>query len=80
LAAKKDERFADRVFVTRRGTPKLVKCAVLFVDLLGVREMNRSPHAQEHLIALERAVTGMYRDYLRAESPGPLRSFQTHSY
>lgn len=75
MAAKKDERFADRVFVTRRGTPKLVKCAVLFVDLLGVREMNRSANAREHLIALEHAVTGMYRDYLRAESPWPAAFF-----
>ncbi|HMJ35352.1 MAG TPA: hypothetical protein VK501_15685 [Baekduia sp.] len=75
MAPKRDERFVDRVFVTRRGTPKLVPCAVLFVDLLGVREMNRSPKARDHLIALERAVTGMYRDYLRPESPWPASFF-----
>jgi len=54
---------ADDLFVTRRGTPRLVRCAVLFIDLLGVRAMNRGPvsKVRRHLIDLDRAVTGRYR-------------------
>ncbi|WP_327469226.1 hypothetical protein [Baekduia sp.] len=61
---------ADDLFVTRRGTPRLVRCAVLFIDLLGVRAMNRGPVSQvrRHLIDLDRAVTGRYRNYFRPES------------
>ena len=42
-------------FLTRSGRPVLVRCAVLFVDLLGVREMNMSERVAEHLVALHRA-------------------------
>ncbi|HET6508500.1 MAG TPA: hypothetical protein VFG42_17035 [Baekduia sp.] len=46
---------------------------MLFVDLLGVRAMNRGPQraVRSNLIALERAVSGMYRDYLEPDSPWP---------
>jgi hypothetical protein len=74
LAAGGEERYVDRVFLTRRRrTPKLVHCAVLFVDLLGVRAMNRGTEREvrSNLIALEHAVSGMYRDYLEADSPWP---------
>lgn len=72
-----DRSFADRVFLTRRGTPRLVPCAVLFLDLLGVREMNRGPlrDVKRNLAALEQAVSTRYRDYLSAESPWPASFF-----
>jgi hypothetical protein len=74
LPARRDDRYVDRVFLTQRGrAPQLVRCAVLFVDLLGVRAMNRGPKraVRANLIALERAVSGMYRDYLEPDSPWP---------
>ena len=43
---------------------------MLFVDLLGVREMNRGRSAGKHLAAIERAVVrGAYRDFLAPDSP-----------
>ncbi len=50
-------------FMTRRGRPLLVRCAVLFVDLLGVREMNMSERVAGHLVALHNAVSVMHRDF-----------------
>jgi hypothetical protein len=50
-------------FLTRSGRPLLVRCAVLFVDLLGVREMNMSPRVAGHLVALHNAVSVMHRDF-----------------
>jgi hypothetical protein len=42
---------------------------VLFIDLLGVREMNRGRSAGRHLAAIERAVVrGAYRDFLTPDS------------
>jgi hypothetical protein len=64
-------RVADHVFLTKNGRPKLVRCAVLFVDLLGVREMNRSRRVASHLVGLERAVSRAYRDFLEPNSPWP---------
>jgi hypothetical protein len=78
LSAAGDDRFVDRVFLTRRGrTPKLVRCAVLFVDLLGVRAMNRGPdrEVRGNLIALERAVSGTYQDFLDPASTRPAALF-----
>ncbi len=37
MSAPGDSQFVDRVFLTKRRQPRLVRCAVLFVDLLGVR-------------------------------------------
>lgn len=43
---------------------------MLFIDLLGVREMNRGRSAGRHLVAIERAVVrGAYRDFLAPGSP-----------
>jgi hypothetical protein len=50
-------------FMTRNGRPLLVRCAVLFVDLLGVREMNLSERVTGHLVALHSAVSVMHRDF-----------------
>jgi hypothetical protein len=63
-----DGRVADRVFLTPRGRPRLVDGAVLFVDLLGIREMNRSRRAAGHLVALERAIRRTYRAFLAPSS------------
>jgi hypothetical protein len=64
-------------FISRAGRPRLARCAVLFVDLLGVRAMNRgSQHqVQRRLVELERAVSRMYRDYLKPESRWPAAFF-----
>lgn len=50
-------------FMTISGRPLLIRCAVLFVDLLGVREMNLSERVAGHLIALRNAVSVMHRDF-----------------
>jgi hypothetical protein len=50
--------------MTRSGRPLLVRCAVLFVDLLGVREMNMSQGAAGHLVALHSAVSLMHRTFV----------------
>ena len=50
-------------FLTRSGRPLFVRCAVLFIDLIGVREMNMSPYAAGNLIALHNAVSIMHRDF-----------------
>ncbi len=43
---------------------------MLFIDLLGVREMNRGRAAGKHLVAIERAVVrGTYRDFLTPDPP-----------
>jgi hypothetical protein len=55
-------------FLTRRGRPLLIRCAVLFVDLLGVREMNLSPRVAAHLVALHNAVSIMHRDFFGEQS------------
>lgn len=56
-------RSSANPFLTSTGRPLLVRCAVLFVDLLGVREMNMSQRAAGHLVALHDAVGVMHRDF-----------------
>jgi hypothetical protein len=56
-------RSSTNPFLTGSGRPLLVRCAVLFVDLLGVREMNMSQRAAGHLVALHNAVSIMHRDF-----------------
>ncbi len=62
-------------FLTRTGKPKLVDCAVLFFDLLGVSAMAASPQAGKHLQAIDRVVSGRYRDFLAPRSPWPAAFF-----
>jgi hypothetical protein len=71
------ERYVDRVFLTADGVPRLARCAVLFLDLLGVQAMNQgeADAVERNLVAVERAVTSMYRDYLREDSPWPASFF-----
>jgi hypothetical protein len=65
------------LFVTRMGTPRLVDCAVLFLDLLGVRAMTRGSQRQvaRRLRDLERAVSRQYRNYLQPDSRWPAAFF-----
>lgn len=62
-------------FLTVTGKPRLRRCAVLFLDLLGVREMSGSSEARKHLRAIEQAISGSYGDFLRADSPWPAAFF-----
>lgn len=55
--------------MTRSGRPLLVRCAVLFVDLLGVREMNMSQRVAGHLVTLHGVVRLMHRDFFGEASP-----------
>jgi hypothetical protein len=62
-------------FLTQDGSPQLARCAVLFVDLLGVRAMTGNTEAQAQLVRLERALRGTYRDFLEPNSPWPAAMF-----
>ena len=63
-------------FIDSRHKPRLARCAVLFLDLLGVSEMNRSRKAaKHHLVQLEQAVTATYHDYLSPWSHWPAAFF-----
>lgn len=62
-------------FLTRAGKPKLIDCAVLFLDLLGVSAMAGSSRAREHLRSIDRVVSRRYRDFLAADSPWPAAFF-----
>jgi hypothetical protein len=59
------------IFLNASGGPVLRRCAVLYLDLLGVRAMARSPKAQDHLTAIARAVTSSYRNFLDPASQWP---------
>jgi hypothetical protein len=61
-----DATAVNDVFITPGERPRLVFCAVLFLDLLGVSEMAGAsfPEASEHLERVERALRGAYRDVL----------------
>lgn len=59
------------IFLNAAGEPVLRRCAVLYLDLLGVRAMARAPEAQDHLAAIARAVTSSYRNFLHPASQWP---------
>ncbi len=70
------KRYADLVFLDEARTPRLARCALLFLDLLGVTEMARSPHAQQNLVDLEQAIRGLQlRDFLDPDSAWPAAIF-----
>lgn len=62
-------------FAGADGSPRLTRCAVLFVDLLGVHAMAEGPDSQAHLVALERALRSTYRDFLQPGSAWPAAMF-----
>jgi hypothetical protein len=71
-----EKRYVDLVFLDEAGTPQLARCALLFLDLLGVTEMARSPHAQQNLVDLEQAIRGLQlRDFLDPDSAWPAAIF-----
>ena len=59
------------IFLNAAGKPVLRRCAVLYLDLLGVRAMARSSDADDHLAAIARAVTDSYRNFLHPASQWP---------
>lgn len=62
-------------FLDASGQPQLTRCAVLYVDLLGVSALAESASAQQSLKRLDRALRSMYRDYLADDSPWPAAMF-----
>lgn len=63
-----DEFFDDQ------GGPRLARCAVLFVDLLGISQLARSENAATYLRTLNDALRSS-RDFLREDSPWPAAYF-----
>jgi hypothetical protein len=67
------------VFLSTRLRPRLVRCALLLVDLLGVREMARGPNAENELRRLDSAVSGLHhlmpRRFLDPEAQWPAALF-----
>jgi hypothetical protein len=57
-------RYVDVVFLGANGSPRLERCALLFLDLLGVTEMATSSRAAQNLVELEQAIRGVVRDFL----------------
>src|SRR5579864_5884584 len=64
------------LFLDADGAPRLQRCALLFLDMLGVSAMARSEQASEHLAAVDRAVRSSFRDFLgpAAELPSAVFS------
>ncbi len=69
------DRYVDLAFLGKDGNPRLARCALLFLDLLGVTEMASSPRAQQNLLDLEQTIRGQLRDLLDPESPWPAAMF-----
>lgn len=57
------------------GGARLVDCAFLFVDILGVRAMSRAADADQHLLRLQRTVRDRLRDYVGESAPWPAAFF-----
>jgi hypothetical protein len=63
------DRYVDLVFLGEDGNPRLARCGLLFLDLLGVTEMARSPSAEQNLVELERAIRSLgLRDFFDPDS------------
>ena len=59
-------------FLDAKGRPRLVRCAVLFLDILGVSEMALDKkNNSQNLIDLDRALRKTSRDFLADDSPWP---------
>jgi len=65
----------ERLFSRADGSPTLARCAVLFVDVLGVSAMVEGNAAGPRLVAFERALRGTYRNFLSATSWWPAAMF-----
>ncbi len=69
------DRYVDVVFLDADGSPRLARCALLFLDLLGVTEMATNSRATQNLVALELAIRGIVRDFLDPASFWPAAMF-----
>jgi hypothetical protein len=68
-------RRAEDAFLDSDGDPILRRSAVLFIDLLGVREMAVGPDAASYLVELEAALKRPVGDFLAEDSPWPAAFF-----
>jgi hypothetical protein len=68
-------RYVDVVFLDANGSPQLARCALLFLDLLGVTEMATSSRAAQNLVELEQAIRGVVRDFLDSATFWPAAMF-----
>jgi hypothetical protein len=58
------------------GAPRLARCALLFLDLLGVKKMATGERAQQNLVDLEQAIRSLgLRDFLDPDSAFPAAIF-----
>lgn len=61
-------------FFDGANSPRLTRCAVLFVDLLGIKQLALSEDASKYLKTLDEALRSS-RDFLRDDSPWPAAYF-----
>lgn len=68
---------SDVIHLGAHGTPRLVRCAVLFLDLLGVRAMTQGPEkdVQDRLVALDDALGETVRQYVGPDTRFPATFF-----
>lgn len=63
---------ASSVFVDTEGNPRLARCAVVFLDILGVSEMALdAENVAGNLVDLDRVLRRTSRDFLAEDSPWP---------
>jgi hypothetical protein len=67
----------DIIHIGAHGTPRLVRCAVLFLDLLGVRAMTQGAEkdVQRRLVALDDAIGDTVRQYVGPDTRFPATFF-----
>lgn len=59
-------------FLDDRGTPRMLRCVVLFLDILGVSDMALDQARRDrNLVELDRALRRSTRDFLSEDSPWP---------
>lgn len=59
-------------FVDEQGEPRLLRCVVLFLDILGVSDMALDRGRRDrNLVELDRALRRSTRDFLSEDSPWP---------
>jgi hypothetical protein len=75
VSAPAKKSYADLAFLHEDGTPRLARCALLFLDLLGVRKMATGSHAQQNLLELEQALRSPLKGLLDPESAFPAAVF-----
>ena len=67
-----EEPGSTSIFLDGEGRPRLVRSAVLFLDILGVSALATDPKsASANLIELDRVLRLTFRDFLSEDSPWP---------